>query len=142
MRNYDYTRNMSSYEERLLKNTNTALLKNFNKVADWIEENCPKLNGEFRCSNNPYHWVKLVVEDGKAYLEEGDHGYTFSLALSKTETATMTTGSMQRIPYAYKEQFFKNDRLEEFLKEWFSIKKEIQAESTRQSYVYSDEFRA
>lgn len=54
MRKYNF-RNIeeNSYERRMLGNTSKALISNFNKVAKWIEENCPNLNGEFRCKHNP-----------------------------------------------------------------------------------------
>jgi len=132
-----------SYEENLLKKANPMLIRNFNKVAKWVAENCPKLNGEFRCEHNPYYWIQLVVENGKAYLEYGDHGYSFSLAMSMEETATMATGSCQRKPYAFKGiQFFRNDKLEEFLKQWSAIKRKVIAENSIQSNVYSDDFTA
>lgn len=88
-----------------------------------IEENCPKLNGVFECRFNTYYWIKLVVENGKSYLECGSHGSDFTYALSKTETATFSRGSMQSKPYAYKDTFFfRNERLEEFLSQWETIK--------------------
>lgn len=131
------------YEQRMLESTNKMLIANFNKVAKWIEENCPHLNGEFSCRHNPYYWIQLVVEDGKAYLETGSHGYGYSLALSTTETATLSSGSMQCTPHAFNGlQFFRNDRLEEFLKQWQSIKAEIIAENASQRNVFSDQFEA
>ena len=131
------------YERGLLERANHNLIENFNKVANWVAENCPNLNGEFRCAHNPYYWIKLVVENGKAYLEYGSHGYGYSLALSTTETATFSRGSMQSVPYAYDGiQFFRNDYLEEFLKQWTSIKSRILAENGKQSYVFSENFEA
>ena len=129
------------YEKNLLQKSNTILVGNFNKVAKWIEENCPTLNGEFECRHNPYHWVKIVVENGKAYLECGSHGYDFSIALSTTETAVFTRGSMQDQPYAFDGcQFFRNDYLEEFLSQWQSIKVRVIGKNNTQSKVYSESF--
>ena len=144
MRSFNYRSiGGTCYEERLLEETNEVLVENFNKVAKWIQENCPHLNGKFSCRHNPYYWIKLVVEEGKAYLEEGDHGYGYSLALSTTETATFSRGSMQRTPYAFQGlQFFRNDRLEEFLKQWPSIKEDIIVENASQRNVFSDDFEA
>lgn len=122
------------------QNVNKSLIDNFNKVAHWIKENCPHLNGKFKCKHNPYYWISLVVEDGKAYLEEGSHGYGYSLALSTTETASFSRGSCQSMPYAFKVQFFPNSRLEEFLKQWSEIKLKVKAEYDNQSYVLSDRF--
>lgn len=79
------------YQNNLLKQVNENLINNFFKCAKWIEENCPSLNGEFRCRHQPYHWTKLIVENGKAYLEYGSHGYSFEIALSTTETAYKST---------------------------------------------------
>ncbi len=144
MRKYNF-RNIeeNSYERRMLGNTSKALISNFNKVAKWIEENCPNLNGEFRCKHNPYYWISLVVEDGKAYLEEGSHGYDYSVALSTTETATFSRGSQQRDPCAFiGVQFFRNDRLEEFLKQWRAIKEKVIAENALQESVFSEHFEA
>lgn len=130
-----------SWENGLLERVNETLINNFFKCASWIEENCPNLNGEFKCRHNPYYWIKLVVENGKAYLEEGSHGYSFELALSTTETARMTTGSMQSTPYAFFGKFFfRNDCLEEFLSQWGSIKNMIAAKNNVQSRVFSEEF--
>lgn len=144
MRNYRYCEiEERSYEKRMLEQTNKVLISNFNKVAQWIETHCPNLNGTFSCRHDPYYWVKLVVEDGKAYLEEGSHGYGFSTSLSSSETATFSRGSMQSIPYAYDGvQFFRNDRLEEFLKEWGTIKTRVIAENEVQSNVFSEHFEA
>jgi hypothetical protein len=133
----------NSYEMNLFENSNKTLISNFNKVADWIKTNCPNLNGEFRCRNNPYYWIALVVEDGKAYLEYGSHGYGYDIAMSQTETATFSRGSMQSISYAYDGiQFFRNDGLEEFLKQWDAIKEMVIAENKSQSNVFSDDFVA
>lgn len=142
MRKFDYRDiNEDAYERRLLANTNKVLIANFNKVAKWIEKNCPHLNGEFNCRHNTYYWIRLVVEDGKAYLEEGSHGYGYSMALSTTESATFTRGSMQCTPHAYKgHQFFRDDMLEEFLKQWKSIKEFVIAENAAQSSVFSTDF--
>lgn len=144
MRKFDYRDiNYDSYARRMLENTNKVLISNFNKVAKWIEENCPHLNGEFSCRHNPYYWIKLVVEDGKAYLEEGSHGYGYEMALSTTESATFARGSMQCTPHAFNGlQFFRNDRLEEFLKQWPSIKESVILENASQRNVFSDDFEA
>lgn len=146
MRNYRYLNineaGRFSYERGLLKNVNPNLIANFNKVAEWIKRECPNLNGKFDMPHNPYYWVSLVVENGKAYLEEGSHGYSFSIALSTDETATMATGSCQSVPYAFHAQFFKNGRLEEFLKNWTAIKARIINENKVQSYVFSEDFEA
>lgn len=132
-----------NYENNLLKRTDKQLLNNFFKCAKWIEEHCPKLNGEYRCYHQVYHWTKLVVENGKAYLEYGSHGYGFSLALSTTETATMSTGSMQSRPHAFDGVFFfRNDALEEFLSQWSTIKMRIEAENEVRNKIYSDNFEA
>ena len=143
MRDYSFKELNGCYEKGLLERTNKILVDNFNKVAEWIKENCPNLNGKFHCPSNPYYWLSLVVEDGKAYLEYGSHGYSFSLAMSVEETATMATGSCQSIPYAYKGiQFFRNDRLEEFLKYWPTMKQRIIVENNSQRNVFSDDFVA
>jgi hypothetical protein len=141
MRKFNYCSiEASSYAKNMLACTNDVLVMNFNKVAKWIKENCPSLNGEFNVSHNPYYWLKLVVENGFAYLEEGSHGEKYSTALSATETATFVRGSMQSVPNAYCAQFFRNDRLEEFLKEWHSIKSKVVAEYKSQRNVYSPNF--
>ncbi len=132
---YEHPTELKTYQ-----NVNKNLIRNFNKVAHWIEENCPHLNGSFKCKHNPYYWINLVVEDGKAYLEEGSHGYDYSLALSTTETASCSRGSCESTPYAFNVQFFPNSRLEEFLKEWREIKLKVKAEYDSQSYVFSDTF--
>lgn len=138
-----YDINTRSYEKGMLDKTNPILIKNFLKVCSWIKENCPTLNGKFDCPHNPYHWIRLVVEDGKAYLEEGSHGYGFSTALSSTETAVFSRGSMQSNPYAFNGSlFFSNIRLEEFLKNWAGIKPYLTAEYKRQSRVFSEDFCA
>lgn len=123
---------MNDYEQRLLRDTNKTLISNFNKVAEWIESNCPTLNGEFPCEHEVYHWTKLVVMEGKAYLETGSHGSCYELQLAVDGTRTQSN--------TYPEQFFRNDRLEEFLKQWQSIKRAIQCENEQQSIVYSDKF--
>ena len=130
------------YEQRLLGNTNKTLIENFNKVATWVKITCPNMNGEFFCQHNPYYWIALKVEDGKAYFEYGSHGYGYDLALSDTDTAVFSRGSMQSTPYAFNEQFARNDRLEEFLKQWPSIKAQILIEYQRQNAVYSHDFIA
>lgn len=132
-----------TFENTLLKRTDERLMKNFCKVAEWIGENCPNLNGEFRCKHDPFHWTKLVVEGGKAYLETGSHGWGFEIALSTTETAVFSRGSMQSNPYAFfGVRFFRNDRLEEFLSQWFDIKQKVIAKNNIQSNVFSDSFTA
>lgn len=144
MRRYEFrVMEENSYEKRLLERTNKVLVSNFNKVADWIKSECPNLNGEFKCKHNVFHWTKLVVENGVAYLEEGGHGYDFDVAMSKTETAVFSRGSMQSIPHAfYGYQFFRNDRLEEFLSQWSEIKKQIQKKNSIQTLVFSNDFTA
>lgn len=129
-----------SYEKGLWEKTNPVLLNNFMKVAKWIEENCPNLNGEFDCRHNTYHWTKLLVENGKAYLEYGSHGWGFDIALSTTETAVYSRGSMQSLPYAFDELFFRNDALEEFLSQWQTIKEYVIAKNNVQSKVFSTDF--
>lgn len=129
-------------EQRLHGMTNKTLIENFNKVAEWVYECCPTLNGKFFCQHDPYHWTALKVEDGKAYFEYGSHGYGYDLALSTTETAVFSRGSMQSTPFAFAVQFARNDRLEEFLKQWSSIKEQIIAENCRQQSVYSHNFIA
>ena len=142
MREFNY-RKLDDYESRLLSQTPKVLVSNFNKVAKWITENCPNLNGEFECRHNPYYWIKLVVEDGKAYLECGSHGYGYDLALSTTETATFTRGSSQSTPNAFEGvQFFRSDRLEEFLSQWQEIKKLVISKNEVQCNVYSEDFEA
>lgn len=131
------------YEKKLLSDTNKVLVGNFNKVAKWIEENCPTLDGKFECRHNPYYWVTLVVEKGKAYLECGSHGYGFCVAMSTTETAVFTRGSMQSQPYAFEGcQFFRNDRLEEFLSQWQSIKVRVIGAYNTKKMLYSESFEA
>ena len=129
------------FERKLYTDTNRYLIANFNKVAKWIKDNCPKLNGKFRLPHNPYYWVELAVEDGKAYLQYGSHGWGWDLALSAEETAVMSQGSMQRNPYAFKgRQFVRNNRLEEFLSNWKNIKEQIIAANRVQTNVYSESF--
>lgn len=131
------------WEVGLKEKTHPTLLANFLKVASWVEENCPHLNGEFPCKHDPYSWTKLVVEDGKAYLEYGSHGYRFSIALSATETAVMATGSSQRNPYAFDgELFFRNDALEEFLSQWPAIKTKVITANRIQQNCFSEDFQA
>ena len=67
----------------------------------------------------------MVVKNGKAYLQTGSHGWGYDIQLSTTETALLVSGSEQRIPYAYTTQFFRNDRLLEFLENWKMIKQQI-----------------
>lgn len=129
------------FEFKQIEKTDKRLLNNFFKCAEWIEKNCRNLNGTFECKHNPYSWTKLVVENGKAYLEYGSHGYSFEYALSTTETATMTTGSCQSDPYAFENTFFfRNDALEEFLREWASIKNSIIIENEIQNKIYDENF--
>jgi hypothetical protein len=132
-----------SYEHKLLQITDEQLMRNFCKVAEWIGENCPNLNGEFHCKHDPFHWTKLVVEGGKAYLETGSHGWGFEIALSTTETATFSRGSSQSNPYAFfGVRFFRNERLEEFLSQWLDIKQKVVAKNNIQRNVFSDTFTA
>lgn len=132
-----------SYEHQLLQKTDEQLMRNFCKVAEWIGENCPNLNGEFHCKHDPFHWTKLVVEDGKAYLETGSHGWDYDIALSTTETAVFSRASEQRNPYAFfGVRFFRNERLEEFLSQWFDIKQKVVAKNNIQRNVFSDTFTA
>ena len=143
MRKYSKkTLSSTCYERTLLNNTNPQLLENVLKCFKWIEDNCPNLNGIYNCRHNPYYWMRLVVENGKAYLENGSHGYSFSMALSSTETAVMSTGSMQSIPYSYDELFFRNDKMEEFLSQWHGIKNIIIADNERKNRIYSNSFQA
>lgn len=129
------------YNVTMYKQVNPILIRNFNKCAKWIAENCPTLNGVFHCQHNPYYWIKLVVENGKAYLEEGSHGYGYDIAMSMEETSVFSRGSCQCNAYAFKDiQFFRNDRLEEFLSQWQTIKGKIQSAYAVQSNVYSENF--
>lgn len=131
-----------THEMNLKKNTNSTLLANFLKCAMWIEKHCPNLNGKFPCRHQVYHWTQIVVENGKAYLEYGDHGYDFTIALSSTETAVMSRGSCQSKPYAFEDiLFFRNDALQEFLSQWDSIKTAIIYESRTQNQIFSDGFQ-
>lgn len=128
-------------QQKMIEETDKNLLSNFFKCAKWIEENCPNLNGKFPCKHKVYHWTRLVIENGKAYLEYGSHGYGFDFALSSTETAYKTTGSGQSRPYAFENVFFfRNDALEEFLSQWKSIKNSILYANAVQKRVFSDEF--
>lgn len=130
------------YQNNLLKQVNENLINNFFKCAKWIEENCPSLNGEFRCRHQPYHWTKLIVENGKAYLEYGSHGYSFEIALSTTETAYKSTGAYMANTYAFENVFFfRNDALEEFLSQWATLKFEIISKYRTQSDIYSIDFK-
>lgn len=132
-----------SCEKRMLENTNPNLIANVMKVFAWIKENCPNLNGEFQCRHNPYYKIHLIVENGKAYLCEGSHSYGYSTYLSAEETATYSQGSCQSAPYAFKDIFFfRNDRLEEFLSQWRTIKNEIIAKNKLQESVFSNDFVA
>ena len=132
-----------SHAHGLLQKTNEQLISNFCKVAEWIGENCPNLNGEFHCKHHPFHWTKLVVEDGKAYLETGSHGWGFDIAVSTTETAIFSRGSEQRNPYAFfGVRFFHNSNLEEFLSQWSYIKQQIIAKNDIQKNVFSNAFTA
>ena len=144
MREYEYIDiNRRDYERRMYERVNPTLMENFNKVADWVAKNCPKLNGKFNCSFNSFYWIALVVEDGKAYLEYGSHGYGFDVALSRDETATFSRGSCQKLPHAFKGvQFARNDRLEQFLSEWQGIKSAVIAKNNMQQNVYSEGFVA
>lgn len=131
------------YEIKMLENTNPQLMTNFFKVAQWIEENCPNLNGKFECRHNPYYKIHLNVENGKAYLETGSHSPSYECSLSTTETAVYTQGSCQGAPYAFKDKFFfRNDRLEEFLSQWPFIKTQIINKNKAQNRVYSNNFIA
>ena len=131
------------YQRRIKDATDSNLLNNFFKCAKWVEENCPNLNGKFPCRHEVYHWTRLVVENGKAYLEYGSHGYGFEFALSLTETAYVSTGSCQSKPYAFPNIFFfRNDALEEFLRQWQSIKSDIISTNAIQRKVFSEEFEA
>lgn len=132
-----------SFEQRMLENTNPNLMANVMKVFAWIKENCPNLSGEFHCRHNPYYKIHLIVKNGKAYLCEGSHGCGYATYLSAEESATYSQGSCQGAPYAFKGvYFFRNDRLEEFLSQWSSIKNEIIAKNKLQENVYSNEFVA
>jgi hypothetical protein len=140
---FNYTHPISNYALKLSDKLNPTLLANFKKVCKWIKDNCPNLNGKFQCRHNPYYKIHLIVEDGKAYLCEGSHDYGYSTYLSATETAVYTQGSCQSAPYAFHNvYFFRNDRLEEFLSQWQSIKQCIIAKNIVQSNVYSANFNA
>lgn len=134
--------NDNCYEKTLFNSTNQQLLGNVLKCFKWVKDNCPNLSGIYDCRFNSYYWLRLVVENGKAYLEYGSHGYDYSIALSLTETLTFTRGSMQQIAYGYDELFFRNDRMEEFLSQWHSIKNSIVADNERKNKIYSDSFQA
>lgn len=130
-------------EKNMLERTNQVLMSNFLKCTKWVEENCPNLNGEFKCKHNPRYWIKLVVENGKAYLECGSHGWRFDIALSQTETAVFSRGSEQDLPYAFEgKHFFPNNRLEEFLSQWKTIKSQIVSANNIQTAIYDENFEA
>lgn len=144
MREYSY-RDIKdfSYESKLLAETNGRLMTNFKKVAEWIREHCPELNGKFNCAHNINHWTRLTVENGKAFLEYGSHGWGWDLALSEDETAVMSPASLQQIPYAFAGVLFAdNARLEEFLIQWPEIKKRVIEENNNQMLVYGENFEA
>jgi hypothetical protein len=112
-------------------------------VCKWIKDNCPNLNGKFQCRHNPYYKIHLIVEDGKAYLCEGSHSYGYGLYLFDDGSAEYSQGSCQGLPYTYSNIYaFRNDRLEEFLSQWQSIKAEIESAYRVQSNVFSKDFVA
>lgn len=132
-----------SGEQKMIEQTNPQLLANFMKVAKWIEENCPNLNGEFSCRHNPFYKIDLIVENGKAYLCYGSHSVGYALYLSSTETAVYSQGSCQGNPYAFEGIFFyRNDMLEEFLSQWRTIKDRIIMANKVQRRVYDENFQA
>lgn len=116
---------LGGFNKQMFEKVNRSYISNFNEIAEWIKNNYPNLNGKFELPHNPYYWIKLVVVNGKAYLQTGSHGYSFDIQLSTTETALLVSGSEQRIPYAYSAQFFRNDRLLKFLENWKMIKQQI-----------------
>ena len=128
----------------MLSKTDKTLLANVNKCFKWIEENCEGLSGEFNAVSDPYYWLKLVIEDGKAYLEYGSHGWGYDVSMSLTETAVFSRGSMQGTPYAFKgAQFFRNDRMETFLISWGKfLKSQIIKERDTKRSVRSANFIA
>lgn len=131
------------YELKLVATTNATLMANFQKIAKWVSENCPHLNGKFKCKHDPYRWIELVVENGKAYLEYGSHGNGFDVAVSTTETAVFSRGSCQEVAYAFKDVFFAhNNVLEKFISEWPNIKARVVESNAIQTIVYSDDFVA
>ena len=126
------------YETRLVNNTNPTLLSNFKKVANWIKENCPNLNGEFHTSHNAFYKLDLIVENGIAYLCSGSHSCGYATTLSEFGTDFYSQGSCQSIPYRFEGHYgFSNDYLEKFLKEWPSIKERIIEESCCASCILS-----
>ena len=144
MRNYiECAYENGGYEYKMEQLTNKVLVKNFFKCCDWIEDNCPNLKMQVKCKDNKEKWLRLEIENGKAYLECGDWGWDFQIALSRTETATFSRGSQQRNPHCFTDVFFfYNDLLVTFLKEWDITKQLILAERNRQNIVYSDNFTA
>ena len=139
MRKYHY----SPLDEKVMEsvhNTDPMLLRNFNKVLLWLWQNCPKLNGTFYCPQNEHqvYWVRLVVENGRPFLEVGVKGHWhFKRALSRTVTAVSDNSCTTK---AYVTQFFRNEDLERFLKDWPRMKVEIINEYTAQRAVYSPDF--
>jgi hypothetical protein len=130
-------------EQMMVESTNPQLLANFMKVAKWIEDNCPNLNGEFSCRHNPFYKIDLIIENGKAYLCYGSHSVGYALYLSSTETAVYSQGSCQGAPYAFKGIFFyRNDMLEEFLSQWQTIKARIILANEVQRRVFDENFQA
>lgn len=145
MRNYEEFElsNNFCYEKKMEEKTNQTLLSNVKKTFAWIKENCPNLNGTFECRHHPYHWVRLVVENGKSYLEEGSHGWDFDVAMSDTETAVFSRGSMQEKPYSFPQHFFfQNNYMEEFLSQWGDIKECVKLKNQVQTSVFSEDFEA
>ena len=131
------------HELLLLERTNKTLMANFHKICHWIEENCPNLSGEFGCRHNPYYKIHLIIENGKAYLCTGTHSVGYELYLSSTETAVYSQGSCQGRPYGFKNTFFyRNDRLEEFLSQWKSIKDRIILANSKRKEIYDNNFIA
>ena len=132
-----------SYEQKMISETNPNLIANVMKVIARIKENCHNLNGEIHCRHNPYYKIHLIVKNGKAYLCEGSHSCGYATYLSAEESATYSQGSCQGAPYAFKGiYFFRNDRLEEFLSQWSSIKSEVTIKNKLQENVFSSEFVA
>lgn len=132
-----------SLEQKMIEQTNPQLLANFMKVAKWVEDNCPNLNGKFSCRHNPSYKIDFIIENGKAYLCYGSHSVGYALYLSSTETAVYCQGSCQGAPYAFKGIFFyRNDRLEEFLSQWPLIKARIILANEVQRKVFDENFQA
>ena len=143
MLKFNYTHPISGYAQTLSNKLNPTLLANFKKVCKWIKDNCPNLNGEFHCRHNPYYKIHLIVEDGKAYLCEGSHGWGYGLYLFEDGSAEYSQGSCQSSPYAYNNIYaFRNNRLEEFLSQWQGIKVQIESAYRVQSNVFSEDFVA